>query len=341
MKNTNNVKNLGYAVSYVWDEYSYESVVAKNTTFEEYQTAMDYDGVNSFSRRDGFEYYFSETIEDAIVKTGTFPLAIDYFNLTDEEKQRVVDFAKEQIANGTIARNFPQLPADRYDDKAVEDFKKVLFNEGVYVYDIEKISEDLKKIPETVAERYSKKVLENENLFEGIKDFYKSVGVYKNDDETAKRIINVMRLKNECVSTIDVNNQQLNNSIAENEEIILDNEKVNVTLRLSDDKYEEFVNRTNLLSEKNITFKDALNNTDATFNIYVDFLPYERDTEMIICIESDELGWKEAKVPLTSLEKKTLGEDLNRVAKYHGTTVQKLFDEALGIEPDEPEKKIS
>ena len=80
MKNTNNVKNLGYAVSYVWDEYSYESVVAKNTTLEEYQTAMDYDGKNCFSRRDGFEYYFSETIEDAIVKTGTFPLAIDYFN---------------------------------------------------------------------------------------------------------------------------------------------------------------------------------------------------------------------------------------------------------------------
>ena len=306
MENTNNVKNLGYAVSYVWNEYS-------------------------------------ETIEDAIVKTGTFPLAIDYFNLTNEEKQRVVDFTKEQIANGTIARNFPQLPADRYDDKAVEDFKKVLFNEGVYVYDIEKISEDLKKIPETIAECYSKKVLENENLFEGIKDFYKNVGAYKSDNETAKMIISIMQLeRNKYVSTIDVNNlaQQLNNSIDEKEEIITDDEKLNVILRLYDETYEEFINRTDLFAGQDISFKEALHDTDATFNMYADFYP-DGDIKMTAYMESDELGWTDAEVPLTEDEKKVLREDLDRVAKYCGTTVQKLFDEALGIEPDEPEKKIS
>ena len=148
--------------------------------------------------------------------------------------------------------------------------------------------------------------------------------------------------RNKYVSTIDVNNlaQQLNNSIDEKEEIITDDEKLNVILRLYDETYEEFINRTDLFAGQDISFKEALHDTDATFNMYADFYP-DGDIKMTAYMESDELGWTDAEVPLTEDEKKVLREDLDRVAKYCGTTVQKLFDEALGIEPDEPEKKIS
>lgn len=128
-------------------------------------------------------------------------------------------------------------------------------------------------------------------------------------------------------------NKQVNflNTIDEKEEILDDAEGwLNVVLYLTDDKYEELINRTVFLSDKGITFEKALNETDATFSAYAGFHP-NGAVEVNIYMESDDLGWTDAEVPLTEDEKKVLREDLDRVAKYRGTTVQKLFDEALNI----------
>ncbi len=119
------------------------------------------------------------------------------------------------------------------------------------------------------------------------------------------------------------------NTIDETAEVMTENGKINVMLALTDDKYDAILNRTALLADAGVTFREAVEESDATFNVYVDFYP-DGNIEMSVFMQSDDYGWKDAEVPLSDAEKAQLCDDLERVAqcRYHATT-KELMKEAL------------
>lgn len=311
-------KDFGFYTSVVWDINYYNAVVGKNLTSEDYQYAIEHDGLNFFSRRDGAEFFYTEDIIEALEAARSYPFAINYVDLTEEEKLKVIDFVKEQVENGTIARNYPNKSPDDYSEKGFEEWKKVLLEEGVYVYDFDKLNEALREHADGVTERYGNIDFNNEDKtpFESIKDYYKNVGIFMTDERTAENVINYLGLKrDECVSMVEINDVSQEMKIDYNQEIMTD-DKANVILLVYDDTLKEFYNRIGGETLYGMSFEKLLDDTDATISVSADILP-DKTTTILMLIESEDLGWKDYKIPVTPTEAKALFEEFDKLSLEH------------------------
>lgn len=125
-----------------------------------------------------------------------------------------------------------------------------------------------------------------------------------------------------------IHEQNLLGSVDPRDEILIDdddesNKKVNVNLWLYDEQYEEFINRTDMLKELNMTFNDLLNKTDATVNVCVEFA--KDKTTAILSLESEDLGYKTYEFPLTSNEVKDIENAANKILGRHLTNINKII----------------
>lgn len=131
------------------------------------------------------------------------------------------------------------------------------------------------------------------------------------------------------------------NTVDTTAEIMIDNSKVNAMLAVSDDVLKNILERTSLLTDAKASFDEALHETDATFNLYVDIYP-DGNVTLTACMESDDLGWTDAEVLLSNTEKDSLIKDVDRAGKErYGQSLEELLAEAVSEakEASEPEKK--
>lgn len=128
--------------------------------------------------------------------------------------------------------------------------------------------------------------------------------------------------------------QDLKNSVDPHEEITTDDGKANALLFLYDDACKEFYNRIDGEANYDMSFEDILHNTDATFNAYIDVYP-DKTVNLMLTVQSDNLGWDDYEVPLTDSEKEVLLESFDKAAmERYGVSGDKLLEEV-----DEPAQK--
>lgn len=125
-------------------------------------------------------------------------------------------------------------------------------------------------------------------------------------------------------------------AIEKRDEILVEEDNVNMQLFLYDDQYQALADRTILLEEYGLSFDELLHETDATLNAYVDF-PVHREPILTLCLESEEMGYKDYEVELTKYEQTVLRHEAEELLeKEYGTTFEMLYLEGeLGkqVEP--------
>lgn len=130
------------------------------------------------------------------------------------------------------------------------------------------------------------------------------------------------------------------NCVDEKSEIMTDNGKVDVILFLSDSKYEQLLERTDVLKNENVTFDYLLRETDATVDIYADVYP---DGNVVLtAVLSGGMDYQDVEIPISDEEKESIKKDIDRAGEIqYGKFLSELIQEAVEYaeETPKPEKK--
>lgn len=185
--------------------------------------------------------------------------------------------------------------------------------------------------------------IENEELKPVIEYLESEIATMDEADElgaVAEKLLSdvkaIIEPEEKTVAELNDVSQDLKNSVDPHEEITTDDGKANALLFLYDDAYKEFYNRIDGEANYDMSFEDILHNTDATFNAYIDVYP-DKTVNLMLTVQSNDLGWDDYEVPLTDTEKEALLESFDKAAmERYGVSGDKLLEE---VEVDEPAQK--
>lgn len=112
------------------------------------------------------------------------------------------------------------------------------------------------------------------------------------------------------------------NKIDRNSDIIFDKDNVNFLLWLNDSEYEDLANRTSILKDKNVSFKELIYNTNDYLSVEVVLTP-ENKIELFIYTED----YKKYRIELSKGEITSLHEEIEKVLKEEfNITVEESFN---------------